>query len=51
MRSFCSALNIAMSLRKATLYEVDERLKVAGQGRKNEAAGKAAGRDSPRFLN
>jgi hypothetical protein len=28
-----------MSLRKTTLYEVDERLKVASKSRKNEAAG------------
>jgi len=38
-----------MSLRKTTLYEVDERLKVAGKSRKNEAAGNTAGRNSPRF--
>jgi len=37
---------MAMSLRRTTLYEVDERLKVAGESRKNEAAGYAAGRNS-----
>src|SRR5262245_26793756 len=49
MRSFCSALNMPISFRGTTLYEVHEQLKVAGKSCKNEAAGYAAGRNSAQF--